>query len=116
MSLYLVSHVTVFLSHSAERHNDPKENELRVLQPGPGVGDGQLLLLAPDDVDVDGGGADVVRHAAVHSSGVVTHLALSILLVEFSRGKENDVRDLNTLWCLCVGVDQVFYYCFAAHH
>ena len=74
LSLYLVSHVTVFLSHSAERHNDPKESELRLLQPGPGVGDGQLLLLAPDDVDVDGGGADVVRHAAVHPRGVLPNL------------------------------------------
>ena len=36
-----------------------------------------MLLPAPDDVDVDGGGADVVRHAAVHSSSVVTNLAVA---------------------------------------
>ena len=108
----MLSHV----SSSSDYQDHPDEAELGELELGPSVGDGQLLLLAPDDVDVDGGGADVVRHAAVQSRGVVTHLALSILLVEFSRRKENDVRDLNTLWCLCVGVEDIFYYCFAAHH
>ena len=38
------------------------------------VGHGQLLLLAPDDVDVYRGGADVVRKTREHSCCILRHL------------------------------------------
>ena len=85
--------MSFFLSSDYQHH--PDEAELGELEPGPSVGDSQLLLPkiitiiitititmllpAPDDVDVDGGGADVIRQAAVHSGSVVTNLALAFL-------------------------------------
>ena len=43
-----------------------EEDQSLGLETGLGlVGDGQLLLLVLDDVDVDAGGRDVVRHAVV---------------------------------------------------
>ena len=78
-SVFVISHV----SSSSDYQDHPDEAELGELELGPGVGDGQLLLLAPDDVDVDGGGADVVRQTSVHSRGIVSNLTLKISFLKF---------------------------------